>query len=114
MKTYGNGGGWQPYNSLVSFDKAKQEKLDGVFLEVWFTVDEQLVVLNAGPNGEIMSANESKGNVYSENFDDIKDNVPMACLLDQVLYNFKGTETKVMIEVKKTKDEGEYMEVDAM
>ena len=53
MKTFGNGGGWNPFFSLVSFDKAKQENLDGVFLEVWFTVDEQLVVINAGKNGEI-------------------------------------------------------------
>ena len=40
----------------------------------------------------------------------------MACLLDQVLFLFRGSGTKVIIEVKKTIDEGEweYMEVDAM
>ena len=108
MKTIGNGGGWQPFNSLVTFDKAKQENLDGVFLEVWFTVDEQLVVLNAGPNGEIVPGDDSKGNVFSENFDDIKEHSPMACLLDQVLFLYRGSGTKVIIEVKKMKDEGEW------
>ena len=38
----------------------------------------------------------------------------MACLLDQVLFLYRGSGTKVIIEVKKTKDEGDYMEVDAM
>lgn len=61
-----------------------------------------------------MSGNESKGKVFCENFDDIKQYYPMACLLDQVLYLYKGSGTKVIIEIKKTKDKSDYMEVDAM
>ena len=66
MKTLGLRGGYQPWNSLESFKKAKEAKLDGVQLDVWLTADNKLAVLHGGPIGEIiLHTNEtsSKNNV---------------------------------------------------
>tara|TARA_B110000285_G_C14738080_1_gene429526 strand:+ start:99 stop:314 length:216 start_codon:yes stop_codon:yes gene_type:complete len=54
MKTLGLRGGYKPWNSLESFKKAKEAKLDGVQLDVWLTADNKLAVLHGGTIGEII------------------------------------------------------------
>ena len=54
MKTFGNRGGWAPYNNFDTFAKAKIEKLDGVTLPVWLTGDNKLAVVYGGRLGAVL------------------------------------------------------------
>ena len=65
MKIYGHRGGFLPYNSLESFNKAKQEQLDGIELDVWLTTDNELAVIHGGWEGEILEGEDGKGDPKS-------------------------------------------------
>ena len=104
MKTFGLRGGWEPFNSLDTFQLAKDLKLDGVQIDVWLTKDEKLAVIHGGNNGEVLSEgerfrskNEGYGQIQTKTFGEIKDIRPEACLLEEVIEIFKGTKIKMNI-----------------
>lgn len=77
MKTFGLRGGYEPWNSLEAFNKAKKAKLDGVQLDVWLTSDNKLAVIHGGLNGEIFTGAD-QGNlnlhdfIFYKTFDELK------------------------------------------
>ena len=49
----GHRGGFQPENTLLAFNQARQHGLAGVELDVWLTADNQLAVIHGGRDGKL-------------------------------------------------------------
>lgn len=57
---------------MEAFQKAKSENIyQGIHLETWMTVDQVLVVLECGPNGELIGESMNRL-VYQQDLDFIK------------------------------------------
>lgn len=94
MKTFGLRGGYQPWNSLESFKKAKDEKLDGVTADIWMTRDEKLAVLHGTQEGDMILEDKDNsyhnyGKIYMLDWDELKSMKKTACLLEDVLKIFQ-------------------------
>lgn len=75
MKLFGFSGGRNPYDMdrLETFQKAKDAKAKAIHIEVWMTVDQKLIVLKCGSNGEFEeSADGKKEIIYVENLNSIQ------------------------------------------
>lgn len=77
------------------------------------TVDQKLVVIHCGPNGETID-NPKNELVYQINLEHIKQHCPDVCLLEDVLKLFEGSEICVNIEVKTPEQDSDYETSEAM
>lgn len=53
MVISGHRGGFKPANSMHSFEKAKENCLQVIELDIWITKDDQLAVIHGGFDGEM-------------------------------------------------------------
>ena len=105
MKIYGHRGGFLPYNSLESFNRAKEEHLDGVELDVWLTTDNELAVIHGGWEGEILEGEDGKGDpksgyIYESTYSQVKMLDNSTCKLGEIFDLYEGTDVNIDIEVK--------------
>ena len=49
----GHRGGFKPDNCLMSFKKARDNKLQAIELDIWITKDNELAVIHGGYDGEM-------------------------------------------------------------
>ena len=70
MLILGHRGGFKPDNTLSAFQKAKDNHLKGVELDVWITKDDQVVVIHGGQDGELPG--DSGTYIFDHKLDDLR------------------------------------------
>ena len=70
MLIVGHRGGFKPDNTISAFREAKDNQLQAVELDVWITLDDQIVVIHGGQDGELPG--DSGTYVFDYNLDGLR------------------------------------------
>ena len=71
MLVVGHRGGFKPDNTLSAFKQAKDNNLKAVELDVWITLDNQVVVIHGGQDGELPG--DSRSYIYDYTLADLRE-----------------------------------------